>query len=132
MILLKKWLPQINYAPSEPLFPNSQGTFMTRSGVEDRLKAATKIASFKCPTLLKKKITPHVVRHTTAMHLLQSGIDLSVIALWLGHENITTTHHYIEADLKMKKEALKAIQEPHFKKTKKIKNDKLLSFLEGL
>lgn len=130
--LIKKWLSEIDNAPSDPLFPNSRGTFITRSGVEDRLKAAVKVAALKHPALKKKKITPHIVRHTTAMHLLQSGIDLSVIALWLGHENITTTHHYIEADLKMKKEALQAIQEPHFKKTKKVIDDKLLSFLEGL
>lgn len=130
--LLKKWLCEIKNDPFGPLFPNNFGMFITRSGVENRLKAATKIAALKYPALKKKKITPHIIHHTTAMHLLQSGVDLAVIALWLGHENITTTHHYIEADLKMKKEALKVIQEPCFKKTKKIIDNKLLSFLEGL
>lgn len=130
--LLKKWICQIKNDPYGPLFPNSFGTFITRSGIEDRLKSAAKIAEIKYPALKKKKITPHIIRHTTAMHLLQSGVDLAVIALWLGHENITTTHHYIEADLKMKKAALKVIQEPYFKKTKKVIDDKLLSFLEGL
>lgn len=131
VVLLKKWLLESKTSSTGPLFPNNNGNYMTRSGIEDRLKAAVKVASIKCPSLKKKKITPHIIRHTTAMHLLQSGVDLAVIALWLGHERIITTHHYIEADLTMKRKALKTIQEPHVKRYKKI-NDKLLSFLEGL
>ena len=130
--IIKNWFEQIENLPNTPLFPNRNGKCMTRSGIEDRLKSAVKIAEKNCNALKNKKITPHVIRHTTAMHLLQSGVDLTVIALWLGHESITTTHHYIEADMKMKKKALAAIQDPKGKILNYVPSDKLLSFLESL
>lgn len=131
--LIKQWLNRINGDKDTPLFPNHYGKAMTRSGIENRLKNTVKIASLTCPSIKKKKVTPHVIRHTTAMHLLQSGVDLSVIALWLGHESIITTHHYIEADLKIKKDALNSIQEPKNKIGSPYRcSDKLLAFLEGL
>jgi site-specific recombinase XerD len=131
-MLLRKWLAQAEDLPHLPIFPNRYGKCMTRSSVEDRLKSAIKRAEKNCAALKNKKITPHVIRHTTAMHLLQSGVDLTVIALWLGHESITTTHHYIEADLKMKKRALQSVQEPNSKFVNYVPSDKLLSFLESL
>jgi integrase/recombinase XerD len=70
---------------------------MTRSGVAHRLRLAVKKASATCPSLRGRRISPHTLRHTTAMHLLQAGVDLTVIALWLGHESPTTTHRYVEA-----------------------------------
>jgi len=130
--LIKKWLKQLDENPVTPLFPNHFGIAMTRSGVENRLKVAVEKAKITCVSLKSKKISPHLIRHTTAMHLLQSGIDITVIALWLGHESITTTHHYMEADVEMKKKALNTIQEPENKTSKKIPSDKLLVFLESL
>jgi site-specific recombinase XerD len=129
--LIKQWMNNIEKSSTTPLFPNHFGKSMTRSGVENRLKVAVKKAELVCPSLKKRKVSPHVIRHTTAMHLLQSGVDITVIALWLGHESITTTHHYVEADLQMKKQALSTLQETTTKNRKPIP-DKLLSFLESL
>lgn len=89
-------------------------------------------AQLACPTLGGRSVSPHTLRHTTAMHLLQSGVDTSLIALWLGHESPATTHHYIEADLKMKEEALDKLHEPHRTHVKIRSDDELLRFLEGL
>lgn len=130
--LLKKWLEEINTESQTPLFPNHFGEMMTRSGVEDRIKVAVHNAIPVCNSLSHKKISPHVIRHTTAMHLLQSGVDLTVIALWLGHENINTTHKYMEADLQMKEKTLKALVDPNQKSKKRKLPDSLIKFLEGL
>ena len=86
----------------------------------------------RCPSLKQKRVSPHTIRHTTAMHLLQSGVDLSVIALWLGHESPTTTHMYMEADLAMKEHALATLQEPTAKRYRYHPSDKLLQFLDTL
>lgn len=130
--LIQQWLPQINSAVDKPLFPNQFGTTMTRSGVEDRLQLAVKIAQKKCSSLKNKKVSTHIIRHTTAIHLLESGVDLTVIALWLGHESIVTTHHYMEADLKMKRQVLNSIRELKKKNIKYQPNDKVLAFLDSL
>ena len=107
---LRQWLPQIDQQPHSPLFPNRFGKPMTRSGVEKRLQAAVIKACERCPSLKGKKVSPHIIRHTTAMHLLQANVDLSVIALWLGHENVNTTHAYMQANLEMKKQALRKMK----------------------
>ncbi|MEP1215678.1 MAG: tyrosine-type recombinase/integrase [Marinobacter sp.] len=85
---------------------------MTRSGVASRLYEATQAAAQGCHSLNGKCVSSHSIRHTTAMHLLQAGVDITVIALWLGHESVVTTHQYLEADLKMKEHALAALQPP--------------------
>ena len=81
------------------LLPNRDGRAMSRSNVAQRLDLAVIMAAAQEPSLLKKQVSPHTLRHTTAMHLLQSGVPFNVIALWLGHESTTTTHRYVEADL---------------------------------
>lgn len=129
---LKEWLPRISSTPGSPLCPNRRGEKMTRSGVEQRLRVAVEAAVPKCPSLEKKRISPHTIRHTTAMHLLQSGVDISVIALWLGHESPATTHQYIEADLAMKEHALNQLSQPAAAETRYRAKDDLLAFLEGL
>jgi len=129
---IKSWLKYLKTESDSPLFPNARGRFMTRSGVEKRLKKAVEIAAENNPTLKGKSITPHVFRHTTAMHLLQSGVDITVIALWLGHESPVTTHIYVEADLAMKENALRKMQEPTQKAIRYKAPDKLLQFLQGL
>ncbi len=129
---LRQWMRRIDRAPDAPLFPNAAGTSMTRSGVESRLKQAVAIASEKQTTLTTRAISPHTLRHTTAMHLLQSGVDLSVIALWLGHESTITTHMYMETDLAMKDRALQKLKPPSAKQLRYRPTDKLLQFLENL
>ncbi|WP_201703662.1 tyrosine-type recombinase/integrase, partial [Paraburkholderia kirstenboschensis] len=85
-----------------------------------------------CAGLKGQRISPHLVRHATAMHLLQAGVDLTVIALWLGHENPATTHMYIEADLAMKERALSTLQLPQSRQRRYRPTDRVLQFLEGL
>lgn len=129
--LLSDWLDRVSRDPGAPLFPNRHGRPLSRSGVEQRLRAAVTIAEERCPSLRGRSISPHTVRHTTAMHLLQSGVDLTVIALWLGHESPATTHRYIEADLAMKERALKSLQEPPARHLRFRATDRRLSFLDG-
>ena len=131
---IKAWLTKIPADENEPLFPNRFGEPLTRSGVRQRLLAAQKRAMESCPSISGRKITPHTLRHTTAMHLLQSGVDLSVIALWLGHEQIGTTHQYMEINLDMKRAALKSLEPVKSTNEKGFKNpsDSVLSFLESL
>ncbi len=132
--VLENWINNIVSTPESPLFPNRYGAAMTRFGVRQRLNCAVKNASNICPSLKGKHITPHTIRHTTAMSLLQSGVDLTVIALWLGHEKIETTHQYMEANLEMKKKALAllpAIDDQDKNSSKTISKD-IMAFLESL
>ena len=115
---VRKWLARTHAGPDQPLFPGWSGTRMTRPAVTARLQLAVKKAALVCPQLDKRDVTPHVVRHSTAMHMLQSGVDITLIALWLGHESPATTHMYVEADLAMKERALNAVQPPHLKQTR--------------
>jgi site-specific recombinase XerD len=130
--LLKTWSAKIGLDPQQPIFPNRFGNMMSRSGVESRLRLAVSKASVQYPSLKDKVVSPHVIRHTTAMHLLQAGVDLSVIALWLGHESVATTHQYFEADLNMKEEALAKLQPPDMKFSRYKPSNDVLSFLNGL
>jgi integrase/recombinase XerD len=129
---LRAWLPRIDRSPDAPVFPNRSGRRLTRSGVEHRLRLAVRKASERCTSLGTRPISPHTFRHTTAMHLLQSGVDITTIALWLGHEDIATTHQYIEADLAMKEAALSRLDAPTLKPIRFKARDRLLAFLEGL
>ena len=129
---LRAWLPHIDPSPVAPVFPNRAGARLSRSGVEHRLGVALATASKSCPSLTGRRISPHTLRHTTAMHLLQSGVDITVIALWLGHEDPATTHLYIEADLTMKEAALRRLADPAPKPLRFNAPDRLLAFLEGL
>ena len=105
---------------------------MTRNGVDYILQQAVKLASESCPSLRDKKVTPHSVRHTTATHLLQSGVDISVIALWLGHESTETTHIYIEADLATKERALNKLAPAGAEVSRFKAGDAVLAFLATL
>ena len=103
---LRLWLKERNGSPEDALFPNARGQHLSRDGVEYLLGQHVKTARNKCPSMKAKRISPHVLRHTTAMNLLQSGVDPSVIALWLGHEEMDTTQVYFHANLEMKEKAL--------------------------
>ena len=129
---MKTWINYLDGDENEFLFPNAQRKSLTRHGVEYRLKLAKKLAEMQCPSLKKKHITPHSIRHTTAVHLLQSGIDINVIALWLGHENNSTTHMYLEADLAMKEKTLQKLKVPKTKSTRFQAKESLIQFLESL
>lgn len=129
---LQAWMRRIDPDPHTPVFPNRAGARLSRSGVESRLAAALAIASKRCPSLAGRRISPHTLRHTTAMHLLQSGVDITVIAMWLGHEDPSTTHLYVEADLAMKEAALRCVADPKPKPLRFHASDRLLAFLEAL
>jgi integrase/recombinase XerD len=129
---LRRWLPRIDSRPDRPLFPSAGGRRLTRPAVTARLRLAVQRAATQCPSLTNRHVSPHCVRHSTAMHMLQGGVDITVIALWLGHENPATTHLYVEADLAMKERALQAVQSPRMKETRYRPTDRLLAFLQGL
>ena len=130
--VLRAWIRERKCDSLEPLFPNARGTQLSRDGVEYILSKHVKAATKQCPTLKKKKISPHVLRHSTAMDLLHHGVDRTVIALWLGHEKVETTQVYIHADMKLKEEALKKAG-PNDVKLKRFRpNDELLEFLNSL
>jgi site-specific recombinase XerD len=129
---LSDWLRRIDTTAQSPLFPSRRGERLTRAGVRSRLDVACAIAAETCPSLRNRTISPHLVRHTTAMHLLQSGVDITVIALWLGHESTSTTHMYVEADMTMKKRTLDRITGPRHKQSRYRPTDRVLAFLESL
>ncbi|MHB1778078.1 MAG: tyrosine-type recombinase/integrase [Acidimicrobiales bacterium] len=129
---LRSWLDRIAAAPETPVFPNRNGTAMTRSGVRDRLDRAVTAAKPACPSLAGRRISPHTLRHSTAVHLLEAGTDLAVIALWLGHSSPAVTHHYLEADLATKEATLARLDDPSRRPPRFRAGDRLLAFLEGL
>ncbi|WP_413431461.1 tyrosine-type recombinase/integrase [Crateriforma spongiae] len=129
---LGQWIKGTGLRPSQPLFPNARGAMMTRSGVEKRLKQAIIRATSARPSLVQKRISPHTLRHTTAMHLLQSGVDITLIAMWLGHESIETTHLYITANLELKEATLAALQPVKNSSMRFQPDDELLKFLKSL
>jgi site-specific recombinase XerD len=114
------------------LLPNRHGQAMSRSNVAQRLDLAVARAAAKEPGILKKTVSPHTLRHTTAMHLLQSGVPFNVIALWLGHESMNTTHRYVEANLAMKEKALARLEAPDTTLRKFRAPDSLMRFLQAL
>ncbi len=118
--------------PASALLPNRDGHTMTRNNVAQRLALAVAAATLKVPSLRDRHISPHTIRHTTAMHLLQSGEPIDGIALWLGHESPTTTHQYTEANLAMKEKALARMQDPDTGSRRFRASDSLLEFLKGL
>jgi len=115
-----------------PLLPNRDGRTMTRCNVSQRLALAVSHAAAHLPALAKKRVSPHTLRHTTAMHLLQSGVPFNVIALWLGHESTTTTHRYVEADIAMKERALARLEAPDTRMQRFHAPDLLMRFLQTL
>jgi len=129
---LKRALAQSPHEPTALVFQNRFGQPLTRWGVEKRLRRTVQRAAQHCPSLKGRRVSPHTFRHTTAMCLLQADVDIMVIALLLGHESPTTTHHYIELDLQMKERCLRKLQSPKTKTPRFKPTDRLLKFLEGL
>jgi integrase/recombinase XerD len=129
---IRQGLDQLPAESFTAVFTNRFGTRLSRFGVEKQLSEAVRKAVQVCPSLRGRRISPHIFRHTTAMHLLQSGVDITAIALWLGHESPLTTHKYLEADLEMKKKTLNRLAAPKFKRVTFQPKDGLLAFLEAL
>ncbi|MBW2634022.1 MAG: site-specific integrase [Deltaproteobacteria bacterium] len=129
---LRSWLRERSGQPDNPLFPNIRGGFFSRDGVEYLLAKHVAVAMQKCPSMQKKRISPHVLRHTAAMELLQHGVDITVIALWLGHESPETTQVYVQADMKMKEKALAKTTSVNVKPGRYQPGDQLLAFLKSL
>ena len=132
-VLVRQWVRQLPKATeADYLFPNSSGGRLSRSSVTQRLALAVEHATRHQSQLAGRAISPHTIRHTTAMHLLQAGVDITVIALWLGHESPTTTHIYVEADLAMKEAALNRLQPVNAAPARYRPPDQLMAFLQGL
>ena len=130
--VLKVWTRERGGLPADPLFPTRTGTLLSRDAVERRLAKHLEIARRDCPTLRSKRVSMHVLRHTSAMMLLTAGIDTSTIALWLGHEQERTTHIYLHADLALKQRALDRTTPPGSRPGRYRPPDSLLNFLDNL
>ena len=130
--VIQEWIKRNGYSPEMPLLPNGRGKTMSRWGITNRLSTAVRKLTVSRPSLKNRSISPHTIRHTTAMHFLQSGVDITTVAMWLGHESIETTQIYVTADIKMKEKALKTLQEPNTKGFRFKPSDSLLAFLENL
>ena len=126
------WFCERDGQPKDPAFPSIRGGPLSRDAVERLVARHCKAAQSHCPSLSRKKVTPHVLRHTAAMELLHHGVDRSVIALWLGHESVETTQMYLHADMRLKRKALSRITPLGVKPSFYKPDDELLAFLEDL
>jgi len=129
---LRAWLTEYPGAPEDPLFSTNRGGPLSHDALQQRLSTHTTRAGQTCPSLASKNVTPHVLRHTAAMRLLHAGVDITVIALWLGHENVTTTQTYLQADMALKQRALDRTTPPDTTPGRYKPPDQLLAFLEAL
>jgi integrase/recombinase XerD len=129
---LQAWFAELGEHGGRMAFPSARDRPLSRDGVAHLLQRATHKAVMGCPSLRTKKVTPHVLRHTTALHLLQAGVDIAVIALWLGHESLETTHVYLEIDLAHKEQALHKLAPVEGPMARFTAPDPLLAFLTSL
>ncbi len=130
--ILAAWLAEPTRRATDLVFTNARGTRLSTDGVQYLLAKHLAIARPRCPSLGPKVVSPHVLRHTAAMELLQAGVDRSVIALWLGHESVETTQIYLDANLAIKQEALAKTAPAHSRLSRYRADDQLLQFLTAL
>ena len=130
--MLNAWLRECHGLPENPVFPSVRGGRLSRDAIERLITKYTNVAKQTCPSLKRKKVSPHSLRHSAAMDLLQHGVDRSVIALWLGHESVETTQMYLHADMRLKEKALSRTAPLGIKEARYRPDDKLLAFLENL
>ncbi len=129
---LRSWMRERDGAPDSALFPSRRGTRLSRDAIEKLIDKHAATAEQRCPSLAAKPVTPHTLRHSCAMELLRSGVDSSVIALWLGHESIQSTQMYLHADMTIKQRALDRTTPPDIRPGRYLAPDSLLAFLDGL
>lgn len=130
--VLEAWFAEQGAGPDEPVFPSARGDFLSADALEGLVARHVAAASANCPALVGRSITPHTLRHTTAMDLLRRGVDLTVIALWLGHESVETTQIYLHADMRLKERALGHADPSGATPARFRPSDGLLAFLESL
>jgi site-specific recombinase XerD len=130
--VLKAWIREQASTHSKILFPSTRGGHLSADGVQHLLARHVAKATKSCPSLRKKRVSPHVLRHSAAMELLQGGVDRAVIALWLGHESVETTQIYLDADLALKEQALAKTNPLKGKLQRYQPDDELLAFLNQL
>lgn len=131
--VLKSWVKERAGGLDDPLFPSSRGDPLSRDAVRFLLEKHVPVAVTSCPSIAGKRVTPHVLRHSAAMALLESGVDETVIALWLGHESVDTTQIHIHANLSLKEKALARTKPQQVGRSKRFRpDDELIAFLEGL
>ena len=130
--VLRAWLHDGAGDLASPLFPTRRGEALTRGAIWRLVTKHAAAAQAHCPSLVDKRVTPHVLRHTAAMTLLQSGVDASVIALWLGHEQLESTSIYVHADMALKERALARTTPPNTRAGRYRAPDDLLAFLDQL
>ena len=130
--IVKAWLDERSGAPTDPLFPTITGKRLSRDAIERRLAHHVTVAGANCPSIQAKSVTMHTLRHTAAMRLLLAGNDVTVIALWLGHEQVATTNVYLNADMTQKQRAIDRTKPLAAKPGRYRPPDALLAFLESL
>jgi site-specific recombinase XerD len=131
-VIVKEWMSELHGGPDQPLFPSANGSRLSADALQRLVAKHVAIARRTCPSLRTKKVTPHTLRHGAAMALLRGGVDLSVIALWLGHESTETTQVYLHADMKLKEKALARTTSSRLAPHRFKPRDPLLAFLEAL
>jgi integrase/recombinase XerD len=130
--VVSEWLKETGNAASAPLFPTVRNTRLSADAVQHLVAKHVKRAATTCPSLLKKHVTPHTLRHTAAMRLIHAGVDPIVISLWLGHESIQSTKAYVHADMTLKERALARTVPLAVKPGRYRAPDPLVAFLEAL
>ena len=130
--LLQAWMAERAGRAADPLFPTRRGTQLSRDALERRIATYAAAAAHSCPTLAEKRVSPHVMRHSAAMRLVNAGVDIVTVALWLGHQNVATTQIYVHADLALKERALARTAPKGSPPGRYRPSDKLLAFLDGL
>jgi integrase/recombinase XerD len=130
--ILRAWLAERGGQPSDPLFPTRAGHALSRDAVERLVRKHANTAAAACPAIAGKTVTPHTLRHSAAMALLHAGVDTSVIALWMGHEDPGSTQAYLHADMAIKEQALARVQQPGTSPGRYRPPDTLLTFLDNL
>jgi site-specific recombinase XerD len=130
---INAYLEQRTHATdTDRLFLNAKGVRITRFGIRHVIGKYALAAGKQCPSLKSKTVTPHTIRHTTAMHLLRAGNDINMVRYWLGHADINTTHIYVEIDMEMKRKMLQKTSAPAIIKTPAWHKPEVLQWLDGL
>jgi integrase/recombinase XerD len=132
VVVLRAWLRDRNGEPSDPVFPTTRGKALGHDGLDYLLKKHLVVARRHCPSLRQQRITFHCLRHSLAMTLLHAGADRSVIALFLGHEQVETTSVYLHADMQLKEAALERTSASESKVRRYRPGDRLLAFLNSI